>query len=297
MQTPSPQQNNSRLESFVQALFSETFKKILLVIPLCTTFITLRVISSVGDTYFNEQATSMESISFEAVIIPFYVYESAKVIFNLLYFKMANYFSLIGEKSKLYVSLIGIAISMVLAIPCCIVAAIVEKKRLNVAETHGLVRSNKEVPMNMVWVVPQYLLLAGLDGISSECITHFFEDQLPIFSRRIAKHLELAISGLGSLVNVLVVHLIRCSPGKEGWFKETINDSRLDKYFWLLSEIAAANLFLFFMLAVWYVYKDTDPHNAINNISIDRDALTIDSISASHSQGLYITNIKEGAKE
>lgn len=286
MQTPSPQQNNSRLESFAQALFSETFKKILLVIPLCTTFITLRVISSVGDTYFNEQATSMESISFEAVIIPFYVYESAKVIFNLLYFKMANYFSLRGEKSKLYVSLIGIAISMVLAIPCCIVAAIVENKRLNAKD-----------PMNMVWVVPQYLLLAGLDGISSECITHFFEDQLPIFSRRIAKHLELAISGLGSLVNVLVVHLIRCSPGKEGWFKETINGSRLDKYFWLLSEIAAANLFLFFMLAVWYVYKDTDPHNAINNISIDRDPLTIDSISASHSQGLYITNIKEGAKE
>ncbi|GLT70621.1 hypothetical protein SLA2020_426890 [Shorea laevis] len=58
-------------------------------------------------------------------------------------------------------------IAMLFSILCCITAAKVETKRLDVIKIYGLLdKPDEEIPMSMFWLLPQFFLLGALDGIS-----------------------------------------------------------------------------------------------------------------------------------
>ncbi|KMT04220.1 hypothetical protein BVRB_8g185150 isoform A [Beta vulgaris subsp. vulgaris] len=145
-------------------------------IPIWMTFIVSGFISSLGATYFLEQANSLDPRvgSAKAPLILFlWFYDHFKRSFTAVFLMM---FSISGR----YIPRIGIIVAMVYAILSCIAAAKIETRRLGVVRSHGLIdRPDERVPMTIFWLLPQFALLGGLDGIHRLCAYAFSFDQAP----------------------------------------------------------------------------------------------------------------------
>ncbi|CAB4284686.1 unnamed protein product [Prunus armeniaca] len=159
-------------------------------------------------------------------------YDHAKQQFAKSYFQ-------IGGLTR-YGPPIGIAVSMIFSIPCCITAAKVETRRIGAVKRHGLIDKPEEtIPMSIFWLLPQFLLLGGLDGIADNSIGWFFINQ-----------------DRSSIHGSVHVGEISGRGGKPSWFQATLNKSRLDQYYWTLAALAAANLVLYVLMSIWYAYND-----------------------------------------
>ncbi|CAB4284689.1 unnamed protein product [Prunus armeniaca] len=251
---PLEQQENNRWRLCRVTEVEET-KSILCMIPICTTFILMGVVSSIGNTYFIEQATHMNrKVGRIKVPLPIllWFYDHAKQQFAKSYFQ-------IGGLTR-YGPPIGIAVSMIFAILCCITAAKVETRRLGAVKRHGLIDKPEEtIPMSIFWLLPQFLLLGGLDGIADNSIGWFFINQVPPSMARYMVLFAIALFGVGIMGSVLSVYLvgeISGRGGKPSWFQATLNKSRLDQYYWTLAALAAANLVLYVLISIWYAYND-----------------------------------------
>lgn len=231
-------------------------------IPICLTFIIPGVVSSIGLTYFLEQADHLNrKVGKLSVPLPIllWFYDIAKSQFASIFVTFVNSF---GEsRNKKYAPAIGIAMSMILAILCCITAGKVETRRLDVIRSHGLTeKPDEKIPMSMFWLLPQFLLLGGFDGVSEISISCFFIDQFPPLMFTYAAHIVIGVFGVGTMGSVLCVYLVGIiseRKGQENWFQDTLNKSRLDNYYWVLTALTAANLVVFIVFAVWYAYRDS----------------------------------------
>ncbi|KAL0338209.1 UNVERIFIED_CONTAM: protein NRT1/ PTR FAMILY 5.5 [Sesamum angustifolium] len=146
----------------------EETKTIIRMIPVWMTFILCGVVSSIGLTYFIEQLDHLNHkvgrLTVPSVALLWF-YEQAQNQCTKLYAKFSN--ALAESGSRKFAPAFGIAVSMILAILCCITAAKVENRRLGMVQKHGLVEKPDEtVPMTMFWLLPQFVLLGAFNGIS-----------------------------------------------------------------------------------------------------------------------------------
>ncbi|KAL6146161.1 hypothetical protein ACLB2K_056844 [Fragaria x ananassa] len=226
-------------------------RSILFLVPISITFILLGVVSSIGNTFFIEQAVDMNhyvgSLWVPLLILPIFQHSYKKK-------KPLN----CGIHPKL-----GIAFSMICAILSCITAAKVETRRLGVVTSQGVIdEPEKIIPMTMFWLLPQFALLGVSEAISEKNITDFFTNELALernddeatkASKR--KHMEFlaqALSGVGMICGLVLVYIVRKATAANGgtsWFQNTLNTSRLDNYYWTLATLSAANL-VFFLVVI-----------------------------------------------
>ena len=230
-------------------------------IPMWMTFIMCGVVISIGNTYFLEQATDMNrkvgKLKVPLPILKFF-YDLVKDHFKGLYVKVTK--KVIPGK---YVPPYGIIVAMLFSILCCITAAEVETRRLDVIQRHGLLDkpndSTKKIPMSMFWLLPQFLLLGAVDGMSNFSIDQFFTNQAPASMSRYLKLFSHGVIGagtVGSVLSVYVVGKVSERGGRPNWFQETLNKSRLDNYYWTLTVLSAINLILYVLVAWWYTCRD-----------------------------------------
>ncbi|KAL7136278.1 hypothetical protein ABFS83_10G018800 [Erythranthe nasuta] len=241
----------------------EETKTIIRMIPVWMTFILCGVVSAIGFTYFIEQLDHLNPkvgrLKVPTVALLWF-YEQAQNQCVELYVKFTNALGI--SKSKKLAPSFGISVSMILAILCCITAAKVENRRLGVVQRHGLVdKPDERVPMTMFWLLPQFVLLGGFNGIFNYSAISFFIDQSPVSTHRCLPFFVSGVSGVGilcSVVSVYVVGRISESGGKMNWFQHDLNGSRLDKYYWTLAWLMAVNLVVFIVVAVFYRYKEAE---------------------------------------
>ncbi|KAL5740433.1 hypothetical protein ACOSQ2_029613 [Xanthoceras sorbifolium] len=239
----------------------EATKSLLRMIPICMTFIVMGVVSSIGLSYFIEQADHLNpKVGRVTVPLPIllWLYDSAKSQFTAVYVKFTNLLNELGYRK--YAPVTGIAIAMILAILCCITAAKVEARRLGIVRIHNLVdKPEDKIPMSMFWLLPQFLLLGSFDGVSQTSVASFLMDQFPPLMYRYVVHIAIGIFGVGTMGGVLsvyVVGMVSERGGRPSWFQHTLNKSRLDNYYWTLAALTAANLVVFVLVAIWYAYRD-----------------------------------------
>ncbi|KAL2906500.1 Protein NRT1/ PTR FAMILY 5.5, partial [Bienertia sinuspersici] len=224
-------------------------------IPVWTTFIVCGLVSSLGATYFLEQAKTLDPRVGKAktpLILFFWFYDHSRKSFT-------TGFIPIFLKNRRYYPRIGIVAAMMYATLSCIAAAKVETRRLGVVKNHGLIDDpNERVPMTIFWLLPQFVLLGCLDGIHRLSVYGFSLDQAP---KSMTKYLNLfarAFFGLGVMGSVVVVYIVgRISERRTGtnWFQATLNTSRLDNYYWVLASSAAINLVTFILVGCFYHYR------------------------------------------
>lgn len=213
-------------------------------LPMWMTFVVCGMVSSVGNTYFVQQASNLNR-NLGKWKVPTQVLLFAQTwLGKLLAFVVAHFFN--GPAK-------GVVMAKTLAVLCCITAARMEIKRLNIVRSRGLVDSPDEaIPMSVYWLLFQFVLLGGLDSLLEKSVAEFHEDESPDEPER--QWLEIftkGVSGLGymgSVLSVYVVGKVSAKGGEPSWFQFTLNRSRLDRYYWVLVVLTSVSLVVFLVV-------------------------------------------------
>ncbi|KAH6761990.1 hypothetical protein C2S52_019423 [Perilla frutescens var. hirtella] len=230
-------------------------------VPMWMTFVVCGMVSSTGNTYFVEQANNMNR-RLGKLKLPPQILLLAQRSANKLFGSWAE--TLLEDRWK-GTPAIGIGVAMTSSVLCCIVAAVVETKRLKVIRRHGLLdKTDGDVPMNILWLIFQFILLAGLDSFMENSVAAFYNDQSPQSmkndsTRKYIKQFIKGVSGLGFMCSVLSVYAVGKLSEKGGkntsWFRYTLNKSHLDRYYWVLAVLSSLNLVVFILVALHYKYQ------------------------------------------
>ncbi|KAL8526715.1 hypothetical protein ACS0TY_015785 [Phlomoides rotata] len=254
--TPEDETNRWKLCSVTEV---ESAKITLRMVPMWTTFIVCGIVSSVGNTYFIEQASKMNrklgTWKVPLQILLLLSQWAKKFLFDSLAKRVL-------KKHKTYGSPIGIVVAMIFSILCCITAARVEISRLKTIRNHGLIdKPDDVIPMRVFWLLFQFFLLAGLDSFFEKSVAAFYDTQSPECMKSYLRFFSRGVSGLGfmcSVLSVYVVGMISEKGGGKNWFQLTLNKSRLDRYYWVLAGLSSVNLVVFVVVATCYRYRDME---------------------------------------
>uniref|UniRef100_A0A2C9V9D9 Major facilitator superfamily (MFS) profile domain-containing protein n=1 Tax=Manihot esculenta TaxID=3983 RepID=A0A2C9V9D9_MANES len=239
----------------------EEMKLILNMIPIWLTSLPFGICVAQCSTFFIKQATmlnrkigngfeipaaSIYSLSAIGMIISVTMYE--KILVPTLRRKTGN------ERGIKILQRIGIG--MVFSVATMVVAALVEKKRLSVAEKVPLKGSHPSI--SVFWLAPQVLIIGIGDGFTLVGLQEYFYDQVPDSMRSLGIAFYLSVIGAANFLSSLLITVVDHVTEKYGksWFGKDLNSSRLANFYWLLAAITAANLFFFVFLARQYSYKN-----------------------------------------
>ncbi|KAH6769238.1 hypothetical protein C2S51_014574 [Perilla frutescens var. frutescens] len=236
------------------------------------TYIMLGIVSALGHTFFVEQANHMNrkllllTVPLAAFQLPMLVGTIAWPCFYTICHCLRwvnDYGRCIPECLRTIPSFLGIVQAMVHAFLCCVIAAAVEKRRLGVRSRH---QDNDVVPMHATWLIFQFYLVGCVDFFFRSSIEAYYHAQAPGSLRDRYDLYTDFVSGLGfvsSVVLVAIVGKISEMGGKpnddNGWFKESVNTSYLDRYYWLLAVLSSLSIVAFCMMAVFCLCKDVKP--------------------------------------
>ncbi|CAN6294051.1 unnamed protein product [Urochloa humidicola] len=127
-------------------------------------------------------------------------------------------------------------------------AALLEMRRLDIAEANGLTDQSVPVPMSILWQAPLYLVHGAANVFGTIGVTEFFYDSAPVTMKSLCAALgQLAVAS-GSIFNSLVLSLVALATthgGVPGWIPDNLNEGHLDYFFWMMATLNLLNLALF----------------------------------------------------
>ncbi|KAM1525297.1 hypothetical protein COP2_009989 [Malus domestica] len=97
-----------------------------------------------------------------------------------------------------------------------------------------------------------------LGFVKSDPIKGVFYDQVPDSMRSLGIAFYLSVIGAGNFVSSFVITAVDhiTDNGGKSWLGKDLNNSRLDRFYWLLACMAAANLCVYVFAARHYSYKN-----------------------------------------
>ncbi|XP_060176797.1 protein NRT1/ PTR FAMILY 5.6-like [Lycium barbarum] len=148
-----------------------------------------------------------------------------------------------------------IGIGMIFSVSTMIVAALVERKRLNLVHKNPLEGSSS---MSVFWLAPQFLIIGIGDGFTLVGLQEYFYDQVPDSMRSLGIAFYLSVIGAANFVSSLLITIVDHITEKNGksWFGKDLNSSRLDYFYWLLAIMTTVNLCVYVIVARKYSYKN-----------------------------------------
>ncbi|KAL1545511.1 hypothetical protein AAHA92_22229 [Salvia divinorum] len=225
-------------------------------VPMWMTFIVCGVVAAIGDTYFVEQAGKLNRnigrlrLPIQVLLL---VRRSTKDWLGSKVTRLLEKYR--RDRAPSY----GIAVGMLCSILCCISAALVERMRLNVVRSHGLLdQPDEKIKMSIYWLLFQFVLLGGLEAFLDNSMSAYYRDQSPGSVENYLVNFIRGVTGLGymcSALSVYVVGKISEKGGRTNWFQHTLNRSRLDYYYWVLAVLSLLNLAVFVFVALFYRYR------------------------------------------
>nr|KYP76769.1 Peptide transporter PTR1 [Cajanus cajan] len=158
-----------------------------------------------------------------------------------------------------------IGIGMCFSVITMIVAALVERRRLEAFEMNGPLKGS--LSMSALWLAPQILLIGFGDGLALVGLQEYFYDQVPDSMRSLGIALYFSVIGAASFVSSLLITIVDHVTSKiwESWFGKDLNSSRLDQFYWLLATMTTLNLFAFVFYARKYSYKNVQKVSMVNH--------------------------------
>lgn len=264
----------------------EEMKLILNVIPIWLATLPFGICVAQAPTFFIKQGTTLNrKIGAGFEIPPASIYSLAAIgmiISVTIYEKILvpTLRKITGNERGIKI-LQRIGIGMVLSIATMIVAAMIERKRLSVADKDPV---NGSLSMSVLWLAPQFLIVGIGDGFTIVGLQEYFYDQVPDSMRSLGIAFYLSVLGAANFLSSLLITVVDNVTEKYGktWFGKDLNSSRLDNFYWLLAFMAAANFFVYVFLARRYSYKPVQRnvvvaacpnHNGKNNNNDQGDSM------------------------
>lgn len=213
---------------------------------LYSTCILCGVVSSVGSTYFVEQAARMD-YSIGRWRPPLQLLQLLFTVFKHLF--AANAYAITSVDD---VGLeLSINNSMAYSVACCAVAAAVERRRVHAVRRHDILDDAKTTPMSAFWLIFQLCFLGVVEALADYSVTKFHEKEAPKWMKRYGDCLSEALTGVGYMcgaLSVYVVGKISETRGGKNWFQHSLNRSRVDRYYWVLTALSAVYLSVFMVV-------------------------------------------------
>ncbi|XP_006356504.1 protein NRT1/ PTR FAMILY 5.10-like [Solanum tuberosum] len=258
---PNGSKENGKICSISEV---EEAKAILRLIPIWTTCLVYAIVFSQSSTLFTKQGATMDrslGSNFEVPAASLQSFISLSVvifipIYDRILVPVAR--AITGKPSGITM-LQRIGTGIFLSILSMVVAAIIEKKRLQTALEHGLVDMPKAtVPMSICWLIPQYILFGISDVFTMVGLQEFFYDQVPVELKSIGLSLYLSIFGIGSFLSSFLISVTENITGKDGqtsWFSDNLNRAHLDYFYWVLAVLSTIAFTAYLYFSRSYIYN------------------------------------------
>lgn len=264
------QQNPWKLATVTKV---EELKLIINMIPIWLTTLPFGICVAQAATFFIKQGVTMNrKIIHNFEIPPASIYALTAVgmiIAVTIYDKILVPFLRRTTGNERGISILQrIGIGMIFSISTMVVAALVERKRLNVVHRNPLEGS---ASMSVFWLAPQFLILGIGDGFSLVGLQEYFYDQVPDSMRSLGIALYLSVIGAANFISSLLITIVDHITEESGksWFGKDLNSSRLDYFYWLLAIITAVNLCVYVFVARSYTYKNVDSRTTMTVADCD----------------------------
>ncbi|XP_073289301.1 protein NRT1/ PTR FAMILY 5.6-like [Primulina huaijiensis] len=238
----------------------EELKLIINMIPIWLTTLPFGICVAQASTFFIKQGTTLNlKIIHNFKIPPASIYALAAIgmiVSVVVYDKiLVPFLRKVSGNERGIDILQRIGIGMVFSVATMVVAALVERKRLNIVEKNPLKGS---LSMNVFWLAPQFLIIGMGDGFALVGLQEYFYDQVPDSMRSLGIAFYLSVLGAANFLSSLLITLVDrvTDKGGKSWFGKDLNTSRLDYFYWLLAGITAGNLCIFTFVAMRYSYKN-----------------------------------------
>ncbi|KAL6903589.1 hypothetical protein ACP4OV_004402 [Aristida adscensionis] len=154
-----------------------------------------------------------------------------------------------------------ISVGLVCGTVAACVAMLVEKRRLKIAEQHGLTSTETSVPMSVFWLVIQFFLLSIMDMASFGGLIEFIKSEAPPRMKPIAPAVQSFVAGLAAWSACAFVQVVNRATrhgdgGRRGWLDgANFNRTRLDRFFLLLAAFELVALINYTFWARRYAIK------------------------------------------
>ncbi|XP_057788936.1 protein NRT1/ PTR FAMILY 5.5-like [Salvia miltiorrhiza] len=219
---------------------------------LYTGWIICGIVSSIGNTYFVQQATLMD-YNIGHWKPPLQVLQLIFLVFKLFYVVslLPHEIFTIGEPKEVETSINS---ALMYSVLCCAAAAAVERRRIHAARRRNLVDDAK-TPMSAFWLFFQLCFLGIVEGSAKIGISLFQKQEAPELIKRYRELVGEAVTGFGymcSVLSVYVVGKISETGGGKGWFQHTLNGSRLDRYYWVLTGLTGVKFLVLFVTFLYW---------------------------------------------
>ncbi|KAL2517116.1 Protein NRT1/PTR FAMILY 5.10 [Abeliophyllum distichum] len=242
----------------------EEAKTLLRLIPMWATSLGYAIVLAQISTLFTEQGVTMDrsissSIDIPAASLQCLIGFSVVLlvpIYDCVFVPIAR--SITGSHLGI-TKLQRIGTGMVLCILSMVIAALVERKRLETARVYGVADSPKaKVPMSFWWLVPQYILCGMTNIFAMIGLQELFYDEVPCKLKSIGLSFFFSIFGIGEFLSSFLISIIdklTSRAGGDGWFSSNANRAHLDYFYWLLAGLNALGLlgFLYFSKSYNYI--------------------------------------------
>ncbi|KAH0458369.1 hypothetical protein IEQ34_013684 [Dendrobium chrysotoxum] len=150
-----------------------------------------------------------------------------------------------------------IGIGQVVYIVVMIMTAFIERWRLSIVRTKGLVHQNTEVPLTVFALLPQFLGIGFAAMLVEVGKMEFFYDQSPEKMKSLGASIytsSLGVSYFLSSFLLSIVSKVTKMGNNDGWIVNNLNASHLDYYYGFLVGLIAINFVLFLVVSKFYVY-------------------------------------------
>lgn len=217
-------------------------KSLLRMFPMWGAYVVVAVVSATGSTYFIEQYSNLNASKKLPVQIYTLIQQVSTFAIPFLY-RCASCSSK-NEKVK-------IGVGMLFSVICCISAWQLEVHRLKAVK--HLVDPDANTSISFGWLIPQFIVLGCMEGLTKEGLLNFFKAQvndkgLESYGE---EYIEVVL-GLGKVTTIILILILK---SQVGWFTYTINESRLDKYYKFLVCACAVNFTYYCVIATCF-FKD-----------------------------------------
>ncbi|KAL8092971.1 protein NRT1/ PTR FAMILY 5.2-like [Apium graveolens] len=156
-------------------------------------------------------------------------------------------------------------IGLVLHIIVMIIAAICERKRLQVVKENGITEKNQIVPLSIFILLPQFALMGVADNFLEVAKLELFYDQAPESMKSLGTAYFSTSIGVGFFLSsgiLSTVASVTKRNGREGWILNNLNKSRLDNYYIFFAVLSFINFLFFLVVAKYFVYnKETNEYS------------------------------------
>uniref|UniRef100_A0A2N9I396 Major facilitator superfamily (MFS) profile domain-containing protein n=1 Tax=Fagus sylvatica TaxID=28930 RepID=A0A2N9I396_FAGSY len=244
----------------------EEVKLVLRLIPIWFSCIMFNVVQAQLHTFYTKQGSTMiRSIGSRFHLPPASLQALVGItilfavpIYDRIFVPIARKFT--GHPSGITV-LQRIGFGLFLSILNMVVSALVEAKRVSIAKENNLMDNPKAiVPMNVWWLLPQYLICGFSDAFTVVGLQELFYDQMPESLRSMGAAAYISVVGIGSFISNAIISVVQAISSSSGdkWLGNNLNRAHLDYFYWVLAGLSALSLCVYVWIAMRFVYKKVE---------------------------------------